>query len=110
MHSGDVWRRVTACLAKGCIIACQSKHKGAQHNAHGFGGILLNRVYSITAAKTLPGGTQLLKLHCPWEGGDWQGAWAPGAAEWQSEEGAAARQACGWDGSAEPGACWMSFW
>lgn len=65
---------------------------GSEDPERGPGGILLNHVYSILAAREINGGqTRLLRMHCPWPapGGVWHGGWAAGTAEWNSSEEAA---------------------
>jgi hypothetical protein len=97
MSAGVLWQQLVHQLAAGSMAVCQAD-KEAADSGPGVPifcpvGALPGAPYSIIAAKELPCGTQLLRLHNPWAPeGVLQGAcWAaPDAKEWGSAEGQAA--------------------
>lgn len=128
---GAVWLHIMQTLAAGNLVVClaeqqQSAGAGAAEGVStsaaagccggwvpGIAGLLANSPYSILAAKVLPSGQKLLRLHNPWApDGVWQGAWGPDAPEWGSEEGAAAlaADAAMEEGLQDPATFWCSFW
>lgn len=78
----------------------------------GIAGLSANSPYSVLAAKVLPSGLKLLRLHNPWAPeGVWQGAWGPDAPEWESAEGQAALAAdpAMQEGLQDPATFWCTF-
>ena len=125
LSEGTVWSAIMQHLAGGNILACTGDPTAASHAtaaaagaagncAGSVGGIMPDSPYSIIAAKVLPSGLQLLRLHNPWAPeGRWQGAWgSPDAPEWVSDEGAAALAAdpAMAEGLQDPATFWCSFW
>lgn len=126
VSEGAIWLRIMHTLQTGNIAVCVAE-RGVSSTAAAaaaaagefadivvsLGGLQANSPYSILAAKVLPSGLKLLRLHNPW-GPDsaWQGAWGPGAPEWVSEEGQAvlAGDEAMAEGLEDPATFWCSFW
>lgn len=128
---GAVWLHIMQTLSAGNLAVCLAEQHSADTGAdpgvphpsaaaaccagwaQGIAGLLANSPYSILAAKVLPSGLKLLRLHNPWAPeGVWQGAWGPDAPEWGSEEGQAALAAdpAMQEGLQDPATFWCSFW
>lgn len=130
---GAVWLHIMQTLSAGNIAVCTPEpHSAADADAYsdasaseaaaaaagracvqGIAGLSAHSPYSILAAKVLPSGLKLLRLHNPWAPeGVWQGAWGPDAPEWESEEGQAALAAdpAMEEGLQDPATFWCSFW
>jgi hypothetical protein len=78
-------------------------------------GVLPNTPYSILEARVLPGGSKLLRLHCPWAPqGMWQGPWGlqGSSQEWMGEEGqeALAGDATLGAGLQDMATFWCTYW
>jgi hypothetical protein len=78
-------------------------------------GVLPNTLYSILEARVLPGGSKLLRLHCPWAPqGMWQGPWGLqcSSQEWMGEEGQAAlaQDAALAAGLQDMSTFWCTYW
>jgi hypothetical protein len=113
-----VWLHIMQTLSAGNIAVCMAdQHLGLATAtaccAEGVAGLQANCPYSVLAAKVLPSGRKLLRLHNPWApAGVWQGAWGPDAPEWDSQEGQAALEAdpAMQEGLQDPSTFWCTFW
>lgn len=130
LSEGAVWLHIMRALAsEGSLAVCTTQPAAptaptaptaATTSSSGWGGgsstqgLLPDTPYTILAAKALPSGTQLLRLHNPWAPeGCWQGAWDAGtAAEWSTDEGQAALAAdpAMEEGLQDPATFWCPFW
>jgi len=117
MSEGAVWLAIMQALSAGnlavCTASADTQQQQQQSAAGAAAGLLADCPCSILAAKVLPSGLKLLRLHNPWSPqGSWQGAWGPDAAEWSSEEGEAALAAdpAMEEGLQDPATFWCSFW
>ncbi|WIA30134.1 hypothetical protein OEZ86_000227 [Tetradesmus obliquus] len=112
--TGGLWTSIEQWLAAGSIIACMAKQP--QDAAKGsLMGVLPNTPYSILEARVLPGGSKLLRLHCPWApNGMWQGPWGLqcSSQEWMGEEGQAAlaQDAALAAGLQDLATFWCTYW
>lgn len=131
---GSVWLAIMQALTAGNLAVCMAERADADSPAGadadacgmhasarcagfdavpGVAGLLADSPYSILAAKVLPSGQKLLRLHNPWAPeGVWEGAWGPDAPEWGSEEGQAALAAdpAMEEGMQDTATFWCSFW
>lgn len=123
-----VWLHIMQTLSAGHIAVCTAEPHAASaaHSSagatdpaglieqlQGVAGLAANSPYSILAAKVLPSGLKLLRLHNPWAPqGVWQGAWGPETQEWESAEGQAALAAdpAMEEGLQDAATFWCSFW
>jgi hypothetical protein len=129
VQEDSVWLQIMQTLSAGNIAVCVADAQHAAGSAQsaaaaaaghasptvcaGIAGLLGNCAYSILAAKVLPSGLKLLRLHNPWAPeGTWQGAWGLEAPEWGSQEGQAALAAdpAMAEGLQDPATMWLSFW
>jgi hypothetical protein len=126
---GAVWLHIKQTLSAGNLAVCVAEpHSAAEADAdpgaesdpaaggscaQSIAGLSANSPYSVLAAKVLPSGLKLLRLHNPWAPeGVWQGAWSPDAPEWESAEGQAALAAdpAMEEGLQDPATFWCTFW
>jgi hypothetical protein len=126
---GAVWLHIMQTLSAGNIAVCVAEAHAAADAGAGPGaesdpaaacssvesiaGVSANSPYTVLAAKVLPSGLKLLRLHNPWSPeGAWQGAWGPDAPEWESAEGQAALAAdpAMEEGLHDPATFWCPFW
>jgi hypothetical protein len=119
-----VWLHIMQTLSAGDIAVCTAEPHahvstgapdaaGPSEQLQGVAGLAADSPYSILAAKVLPSGLKLLRLHNPWAPqGVWQGAWGPDAPEWESAEGQAALAAdpAMEEGLQDTATFWCSFW
>lgn len=95
-ESDGLWSQLTGLLESGAIVVCKAKtlssatsgdpseeHAGAGGGSASLGpsGLRKNQHYTILECLRLDSGDRLLRLHCPWSVGLWEGAWAPGSEE-----------------------------
>lgn len=123
LQDSTVWAHIMHTLAGGGIVACEAAQQlqpsvaaafmtGAPAAASAYG-LLPGSPYGVVAAKELPSGTKLLRLHNPWAPlGVWQAGWASDAAEWSAGEGKAALVADPLmaEGLQDPATFWCSLW
>lgn len=99
-------------LSAGSIVACMAKYS-ADAASGSLLGILPNTPYSIITTKVLPGGTKLLRIHCPWSpAGLWQGPWSLRSEEWlsaESQAGLASDEGLA-AGLQDEATFWCSYW
>ena len=89
--SGELWRTLQDCNARGHLIGCALHARGARAPAHGggaagadAGGVRANHAYAVLDVQTLAHcGTRLLRVRNPW-GADagWAGEWSARSAVW----------------------------
>ncbi|GLI63404.1 hypothetical protein VaNZ11_006368 [Volvox africanus] len=108
IKEGCLWNDLQTWLSAKSIIACVARRKGPARNrfrpdappsptgdgdgngAHlqvedpdgGPYGLQYNQVYSVLEVRAVGDAIQLVRLHCPWPRGMWNGPWALGSPQW----------------------------
>ncbi|EFJ41862.1 hypothetical protein VOLCADRAFT_98154 [Volvox carteri f. nagariensis] len=108
IREGSLWADMQNWLAAKSIIACVARRKGPARNrfrpdapasptgdGEGNGaplavddaeggpyGLQYNQVYSVLEVRAVGESIQLVRLHCPWPKGMWNGPWALGSPQW----------------------------
>lgn len=84
VDNGALWTRLSLYCSWGYILAAVHKaHSARVHDPAALGGLLPDHAYSVIDCRQLLDGTRLVRVHNPWPGGQWQGAWSHGAREWE---------------------------